>query len=239
MRVCVLQHARREGPGSIADWAAERSHGIDVVRLFADASFPALQAFDRLIVLGGPMNCDDHAQHPWLAREKAFIQTALDARKSIVGICLGSQLLARVMGGQVRAAPQLEIGWFQVYTTPESDRYPGMGALDGLEAFHWHGDTFDVPDGAERLAYSEACPDQVFGLGSRVLGFQFHLEATRDSLHDMLQSSASELEAAQGRRFVHTAEQIASVPDETINSLPHDAVRSAGCAARLTSPLLA
>ncbi len=130
------------------------------------------------------MNVYEEAEYPWLAAEKAFIAAAIGAGKPVLGICLGAQLIAAVLGGTVSKGPQPEIGWYPVELTPAGRELPLFaGFPDRFTALHWHGDTFSIPPGATHVASSAACANQAFAYdGGRVVGLQFHLEETRESL---------------------------------------------------------
>lgn len=182
MRVHYLQHVAFEGLGSIAPELERRGHRISCTRLFEGAALPSLQDVDWLIVLGGPMSVGDEKEYPWLVQEKSFIREAIHAGKTILGICLGAQLLADILGARVYRNKYPEIGWFDIRCLP------GLEAtvLDAvfpqrLKAFHWHGDTFDIPDGALPIAESDACKNQGFIFAGCVVGLQFHLETTPES----------------------------------------------------------
>lgn len=207
MRVQVLQHVDFEDAAGIADWAARRGHGVAATRLFAGDPLPGLKDFDFLAVMGGPMNIYEHLEHPWLEQEKLFLRRAVDADKAVLGVCLGAQLLADVLGGAVRQGVYKEIGWLPVRSTPEGY---GHTLIKGFPAayvpLHWHGDTFSIPPGAVRLAESEACPNQAFALGERVAGLQFHLETTAASLERLMAHCGSEL--AEGGPYVQQPEQL-------------------------------
>jgi GMP synthase-like glutamine amidotransferase len=177
-----LQHADFEDLGVIGPWLARHGHAARGTRLYAGESPPAADAFDALVVMGGPMNIYQHAAHPWLAEEKRLIAAAVAGGRRVLGICLGAQLLADVLGGPVTRNPHSEIGWFDVGLTPDGAASPLFGRLpSSFTAFHWHGDTYALPPGAECLAASTVCAQQAFALGPRVLGLQFHLEVTRDN----------------------------------------------------------
>lgn len=207
MRVQVLQHVDFEDAAGIADWAAARGHGVAATRLFAGEALPGLADFDFLAVMGGPMNIYEHLEHPWLEQEKRFLRSAVDAGKAVLGVCLGAQLLADVLGGSVRQAVHREIGWLPVRSTPEAYANPLFtGFPAAYPAFHWHGDTFSIPPGAVRVAESEACPNQAFVLGARVAGLQFHLETTAQSLERLAAHCGDEL--AAGGPFVQQPEQL-------------------------------
>ena len=194
MRVRCLQHVPFEGPAAIADWAGRAGHSLEITRLYAGEALPSTDSFERLVVMGGPMGVFDEAEHDWLTREKAFLRESLNGGKSVVGICLGAQLLADVLGGGVHQAPHKEIGWYPV-TLTEAVAGRGLFGVSSprFEAFHWHGDTFDIPAGARRLAESEACANQAFLYDERVLGLQFHLESTPESIRAIIDNCGDEI----------------------------------------------
>lgn len=194
MRIRCLTHAPFEGPGSIEAWARDRGHELALTRVWAGDALPPVGADDWLFVLGGPMSVHDEAVHPWMAAEKRFLRARLDAGKRVVGVCLGAQLLAEALGARVVRARASEIGWFPVTLTREGREYPPLaGVPERWEVLHWHGETFDLPRGAVRLAGSEACANQAFAVGSSVLAFQFHPEATRTWLTGLIQNAAADL----------------------------------------------
>jgi GMP synthase-like glutamine amidotransferase len=201
MRLHWLQHVPFEGLGFIHDWAASLGAEITCTRLFAGETLPGMADFDLLVVMGGPMGVHDHANHPWLITEKKFIRQAIDADKRVLGICLGAQLIADALDAKVIAGPQKEIGWYPVQ---REDPAPYI-IPDGLIAFHWHGDTFDIPAGAIRLASSEACCNQGFVYDNRVVALQFHLETTAETMEALVKNCEHELVAAP---FIQSAEQM-------------------------------
>ena len=147
--------------------------------------------YDLVIAMGGPMGVNDEQSHPWLVPEKEFLRQAIRLGQAVVGICLGAQLIASALGSTVYPGRHTEIGWFPVEAVdPSSDVFQLPG---GLTAFHWHGETFDLPDGAVRLAKSEACDNQAFQLGRNVVGLQFHLETTPQSVALLLRHCGHEL----------------------------------------------
>ena len=217
MRIHCLQHVPFEGPAAIADWAAERGHALAISRLDRGDGLPSPDAFDRLVVMGGPMGVGDEAEHPWLPAEKAFLRRSVDAGRSVVGICLGAQLLAEVLGARVYRGPHKEIGWFPIGLTDRAAVSPVFAGLPRrLEVFHWHGDTFDLPPGAQRLASSAACLNQAFLHGERVLGLQFHLESTPESVRAIVANCADELVPA---RWVQSAGQMLGVEEDTFAAM--------------------
>lgn len=202
---CLL-HEPYEGIGCIADWLQQNNCPLTVTRLFADEPLPALSAFDRLVIMGGAMSVHDEAKYPWLAPEKTFIDALIrETDIPILGICLGAQLIAHVLGARAVPNPHKEIGWFPVQAEAHS---PMLGMPASLNVFHWHGDTFSMPPqyGALRLASSEACQNQLFCVGNRIWGFQFHPEVTPETIEEMLVGAGDEL--AQSGKYVQSEQQI-------------------------------
>jgi GMP synthase-like glutamine amidotransferase len=163
-----------------------------MTNLFAGEPLPPLDAFDTLVVLGGPMSVHDAALHPWLTAEKRLIEQAIRLRKRVVGICLGAQLIADVLGARVSRNIHKEIGWHPVEFLDADS--PMREVLVGRHTvFHWHGETFAIPAGAVRIATSEACENQAFVYDDHVVALQFHLEATEDSIRQLAEHCADEL----------------------------------------------
>ncbi|MFN3712497.1 MAG: type 1 glutamine amidotransferase [Alcanivoracaceae bacterium] len=180
----VLQHVPFEDPGAMTLWLFSRDHRISTTHLYRGELPPATRDIDWLIIMGGPMGVHDGDQYPWLAAEKTFIRACIDEGKAVLGVCLGAQLIADVCGATVRRNDEVEIGWFPVSAV---GNHPLASLfLDHPVVLHWHGDTFAIPDGAEHLCRSEACINQAFLLGERVLGLQFHLETTPEGLQALL-----------------------------------------------------
>ena len=203
MKIHLLQHAPHEGPAAIADWAAARGHTLAVTRLDRGEPLPAVGDFDMLVVMGGPMSVNDEAAHPWLVAEKEFIASTVQEDRRVLGVCLGSQLIAAALGKRVYAASRPEIGWFPVRARPEAAASRTFGGIVGIfTPFHWHGETFDLPEGATHLAESDACAHQAFEIefdggpsrgGALVLALQFHLEATEATVRAMCEGQKEDL----------------------------------------------
>ena len=210
MRIHSLEHAPFEGPGRIATWAGERGHTLSRTALYDGEMPPAPDAFDLLVIMGGPMSIHEHRNFPWLPMEKEFLKMAIVARKPILGICLGAQLLADVLGGKVFQNPVKEIGWFPVRMLDRSA--PFAAFPERLTVMHWHGDTFTIPEGARRTAESEACANQAFVFGDRVVGLQFHIELEKVGVEDLVHASLDEAGTAP---FIQSREQLMSAPDES------------------------
>ncbi|NBC10658.1 MAG: amidotransferase [Planctomycetes bacterium] len=206
MRLCYIQHVPFEDPGGILQWAAERGHAVHGAHMHAEQPLPEPAPFDGLVVMGGPMSIHDEASYPWLAAEKRAIGTALDAGRKVLGVCLGAQLLAHVLGSNVGPQAHREIGWFDVAMTEAGRAHPWTSALPSrFAAFHWHGEAFDVPEGAVHLARSQACEAQAFAWSDRALGLQFHLESTPDTVAELVRHGAHELD---GGPWVQSADHI-------------------------------
>lgn len=208
LRVAWLQHVPFEGLGSMQPWLAARGHEVTRVRTYAGDPLPDLDAFDWLIVMGGPMNVDQYDRHPWLATETRFIGAALRAEKRVLGICLGAQLMARALGAGVRPG-QKEIGWFDIAMQPDAREPFFRGFPDRIEVFHWHGDALDLPAGARRAASSPACPNQAFVYGERAVGLQFHMETTPAAARALVEQFPEDL--APGR-YVQAAADMLGQP---------------------------
>ena len=165
---------------------------------------PDLDEVDLLVVMGGPMNVDDSERHPWLETEKGYIAAAVAAGRRVLGICLGAQLLAQVLGASVTRNVRPEIGWYPVTLTEAGRAVPIFADVpDRFTALHWHGDTFAIPPGAVHAASSEACASQAFSYdGGRVVGLQFHLEETPESLALLVENAAGDLASANDEPWV-------------------------------------
>jgi GMP synthase (glutamine-hydrolysing) len=200
-RLMVFQHVAAEPLGTLHARIRSRGHRIRFHNFHRhpDAQ-PNVDRYSGLIVLGGPMNVMDQQQHPHLKTELLAIETALRAGKPVLGICLGAQLLAHVLGAPVRRHVRPEIGWYDLVTTAEGRADPVLSHL-GQQApvFQWHSCTFDLPQGAVQLARTATCEQQAFRFGAHAYGFQFHLEADAAMIERWLQLPAyrDELDAAR------------------------------------------
>jgi GMP synthase-like glutamine amidotransferase len=222
-----LQHEPFEALGVIADWAAERGHDVSSTLLYDTSReggrFPDPAEFDLLVIMGGSMNIYEHEAYPWLPAEKAFIAASIEAGKAVLGICLGSQLVADVLGGPVVRNARREIGWFPVQLTPGLEtpvfsRFPA-----GFTTLHYHGDTFAIPPGAVHVASSAACANQAFAYaGGRVVGLQFHPEVSRASLGLLVEKAPPPV--SPDEPWVQTAEELLApaAPFEAGNALLYE-----------------
>lgn len=215
MRLHYFQHVAFEDLGNIAPWAEKRGFAVAGTRFQKGESPPGPDAFDVLVVMGGPMNVYETERYLWLAAEKAAIGRAIEADKHVLGICLGAQLIADVLGAPVTRNAEPEIGWFPVTLTEHAAAGPLCAGLPNeLPAFHWHGDTYALPGDATWLASSAACAHQAFALGRRVLALQFHLETTEAGVERLLRHCGGELREAP---YVQTAE---SMRADSVRHLP-------------------
>lgn len=187
LRVHALINYSVADLGMINEWIESKGHIVTATAVYRNEKFPDMDAFDLLIILGGVMGAYEEAEHPWLRNEKQFILEAIKCNKVILGICLGAQLIAEVLGGKVYPHKHHEIGWWPVHFTHEiKDIDLFNGVPKQLPLFQYHGDTFDLPDGAIRLASSEATKNQAFIYNDRILGLQFHPEFSEEKLQEIV-----------------------------------------------------
>ena len=192
MRALVLQHADSEGAGLVGEALSGAGFALDVRRFWMRDPLPSADGYDLVLALGGPLSANDEL----LGDEAALLAQASRAGRHTVGICLGSQLLARGLGASVSRGPAPEIGIFPITLTDAGKGEPLVAPLDGAPVFHWHFDTWSLPPGAELLASSARYPHQAFRAGARTFGVQFHPECDRAMRVDWASRSTDELAAA-------------------------------------------
>ena len=218
MRAHYFQHVPFEGLGSIEPWLDSNGYELTGTKFFEASDLPEPKAIDLLVVMGGPMSVNDEDKFRWLDLEKRFVREIIELGKPVLGICLGAQIIASAMGAKVFANPVKEIGWFPVNSVACVDRSV-FGFPPSEVVFHWHGETFDLPPGAIQLARSEGCENQAFQLGKQVIGLQFHLETTPESVNAMVSNCRDELVPS---RYVQREKEILSASPsryESINDL--------------------
>lgn len=212
MRLHYLQHVPFENPGSILIWAKDNGYVITNTQLYNNDPLPGQQDFDWLVIMGGPMNIHEEEIYPWLAAEKVFIREAIAAGKVIIGLCLGGQLIADVIGGKVTQNAYKEIGWFPIRLSEEA-RSSSLFSFFPAQpvVFQWHGDTFStLPEDAKCIAESDACKHQAFIYKKRVFGFQYHMENTSAIIEGLVENCRNEMVPDV---YVQTPEELLAHPE--------------------------
>jgi GMP synthase-like glutamine amidotransferase len=213
MKVHCLQHLKNETLGNIGTWVSLRGHSLTKTLLYEKPVFPEPEDFDLLLIMGGTMSVYQEKEFPWLKPEKEFVKKVIDTGKPVLGSCFGAQMIAEVLGGKVTRSRFKEIGWHRVKFLPGKDtnneegissEFP-PGLFPEFTAFMWHGDTFETPAGAVRLFESEACLNQGFIYRGNILGLQFHPEADRQWIGNLIEDSGHEL--VEGK-FIQSKEEI-------------------------------
>ena len=219
MKVHYFQHVPFEGLGSIELWMKAKSAQLSVTKFYEDTYLPGVHEIDWLIIMGGPMSVNDEHTYPWLQAEKKFIAESIANGKTVLGVCLGAQLIASALGAKVYQNQNREIGWFPVEQLVQNDTISLKNIfMPNIEVFHWHGETFDLPEHAVHLARSEGCNNQAFCIDDRVLGLQFHLEVTPATVKSLTEQCHSDLVPG---RYIQSAAEMLSVPSRftLINSV--------------------
>ena len=206
LRIHALYHIDFEELSFIKQWADNKGHRITVTRFYENDPLPAQDSFDWLVVMGGPMSIHDESDFQWLADEKAFIQQSINDGKTVIGVCLGAQLIADSLGAKVAPSGIKEVGWLPIQLTEQGLAHPLLAGLPRNEftVFHWHGDGFECPKGATPIATSHTWANQGFiyqtpkhkALGTWVLGWQCHFEVTNQSMVDMVSHGQTYIQEA-------------------------------------------
>jgi len=199
-RALVIRHVPHEGLGIIKR-PLEKDFTVEYFDMYRGAALPpTIDGYDALIVMGGPMGVYEDDVYPFIRSELRLIESALKKRVPTLGICLGSQLLAKAAGAEVYKGKAKEIGWYKVELDLESgEDWLFLGFPDEFTVFQWHGDTFDLPKGGVRLASSELFPNQVIKVGPCAYGIQFHLEVTEEMIREWLMINSDELAGLKGK----------------------------------------
>jgi GMP synthase (glutamine-hydrolysing) len=210
-RLLVFQHVAHEILGNLDPLLRSFGFRIRYVNFGRQPDArPDMSRYNGLIVLGGPMNCDDSDRYPHLPTEVEIIREAISDGKPVLGICLGAQLIARALGARITKNPVKEIGWYALNPTEAGKADPLFSKFDANQMiFQWHGDTFGIPDGAVHLASSPDCRNQAFRYADHVYGLQFHLEVDEPMIHRWLHASSNvrEIENLGGQAFIDRVEQ--------------------------------
>lgn len=212
-----MQHVYYEDLGCIEEWILTNGHQLAFTKLYEKSTLPEMRNFDWLIIMGGPMGVNDVQQYPWLEAEKAFIRNAIDEGKKVLGICLGAQLIAAVLGAKVYPNKVKEIGWFPVQNM-QNESILFADFPEHLTVFHWHGDTFELPGKAIHLFSNTACTNQGFLFNHKVLALQFHFEVTQKSLQLMADNGSDELLPAD---HIQPAEVLLAHPEHVKENNEH------------------
>lgn len=188
MRALILKNIEAEGPGTIGDYLEETSWGCDVVELEKGELPPPVEDYRSVVVMGGPMGLYEVEDYPYLRNGFRAVEEAFKAGKKVLGVCLGAQVMAQVLGARVYKGHAKEVGWLDITLTGDALANPAMRAMaeppggegpsERFKVFHWHGDTFDLPGGAVRLAGSDLYENQAFSYGGGSYALQFHVEVT-------------------------------------------------------------
>lgn len=203
MPVLILKNVPNEGPGTIEGYLRGAGIGYRIIDLTKEV-VPATSQFDAVVILGGPMSVNDTDQFPYISREIDLVKEFIAQRKRVLGVCLGAQIMAKALGAAVYPGPEKEIGWLDIEIVGSGLKDPLMNRLAThpragdfwrkFKVFHWHGETFDLPAGAELLARSALYPHQAFRYGDGAYAFQFHIEVTKGIVAEWLASEPVDLE---------------------------------------------
>ncbi|WP_296192387.1 MULTISPECIES: type 1 glutamine amidotransferase [unclassified Psychrobacter] len=228
LRIHALFHTDYEDLSFIKHWSNNHQHSITYTRSYNKDALPALDSFDWLIVMGGPMSVHDEDDHPWLIEEKRLIKQSMYSGKTVIGVCLGAQLIAYCLGASVESAGVKEIGWLPIELTEDAQAHPLLQDLpqQPFTVFHWHGDGFEYPQGAIPLATSEAWPNQGFlyqtpqqkALGTWVMAWQCHFEVTKESIVKMVANGDNAIQKGliDHPKTVQSAAEIIALGDKFI-----------------------
>ena len=215
MHIHFIIHEHFEAPGAYEIWGKSRGCSLSYTRVYQGDSLPEeLGHTDLLIIMGGPQSpATTREECPWFdaQAEKALISRAIEAGKTVIGVCLGSQLIGEALGAAFCHSPEKEIGKFPVRLTDAGKANPlfeGFGSV--LNVGHWHNDMPGLTPQAKVLAYSEGCPRQIVQYSERVYGFQCHMELTPEVVELLIEHSQNDLRRAGEFRFVETAEKLRS-----------------------------
>ncbi len=202
MVVLIVKHIEVEGPGLIEYCLNQGNIPYQILNLQTVIHFPRLDDLTHIVLLGGPMNVYEEGLYPFLREEDLSIKEAIQRGKSILGICLGAQLIAKALGAKVFKAPMKEIGWYDVSLTKIGSNDPLFSTLPKtFPVFQWHEDTFEIPKAAKLLATSNLVTHQAFRYGEKVYGLQFHLEVTEEMIQEWMRTYGEELKGSHPSPF--------------------------------------
>jgi GMP synthase-like glutamine amidotransferase len=221
--VAIFRHSAAEGPGYLAEFLNERGIPWQLFRIDANDTVPGSVAdFSGLVFMGGPMSVNDDL--PWIPQVLNLIGEAVGRDVPVLGHCLGGQLMARALGGRVVLNLHKEIGWGKVTVEDNDTARSWFGSVGEFEAFHWHGETFNLPLGAAPLLSSPYCPNQAFSVGKH-LGLQCHVEMTEEMIKTWCEMGADEIAASAASPAVQSASSMQAQIAEKLPKLHEVAER--------------
>jgi len=198
MNALIIKHIDVEGPGLIEHCLKQGRIPYQILNLKPWVRFPKLEDITHIVLLGGPMNVYEEDRYPFLKEEDIFIKGAIQRGKTILGICLGAQLIAKALGARVFKAPVKEIGWYDVSLTKTGSQDRLFSVLPKtFSVFQWHEDTFEIPKSGRLTATSSPISHQAFRYGERVYGLQFHLEVTEQMIQEWIETYEEEFKGCQ------------------------------------------
>ena len=203
MSVLILKNVANEGAGTIEDFLCDNNIDYRIIEMFRE-DLPPTADVDTLIIMGGPMSVNESNVYPFIDKEEDLVKDFIRKGKRVFGVCLGAQVMAKALGAKVYAGPEKEIGWYDIELQGEGLRdplikrlalHPGAGDFwKKFKVFHWHGETFDLPEGAEWIARSELYPNQAFRYGKNAYAFQFHIEVRKETIYEWLKNEPVDME---------------------------------------------
>lgn len=204
LSVLVFQHEPQDGPGYLGEALQRRGGRLRIIRLDEGEEVPEIAKHEMLLVMGGTMNVYQEDKYPWLVKETRAIRQAAESGITVLGVCLGGQLLAKALGAQVHLGVATEIGFEQIMLTEAGSTDPLFQGMPHIEAVEWHNDTFDIPIGAVALACSDRCAHQAFRFGARAYGLQFHPEVSPAMLAEWIREAGEPIDRSSFHRAVES-----------------------------------
>lgn len=199
MNVLIIKHVDMEGPGLIEPCLKDGNIPYHILNLEKESVFPRVDDWSHIVLLGGPMNVYEENRYPFLRKEDLFIKESIQRGRTLLGICLGAQLIAKALGARVFKAPVKEIGWYDISLTVEGSRDPLFSHLPkAFPVFQWHEDTFDIPKAGRLIAASNPVQHQAFRYGENAYGLQFHLEVTGEMIREWMETYEEEFKGSTG-----------------------------------------
>jgi GMP synthase-like glutamine amidotransferase len=209
MSVLICKNIKTEGPGTIEDYLKKENIAYKIVDLSMGEHVSGQDSFDTLIVMGGPMSANEEDLYPYLKEEEKLVRKFISKDKKVLGICLGAQIMAKALGAKVYNGPEKEIGWYDIQLTGEGlrdrcmkslARDPETGKISkNFKVFHWHGETFTIPEYAVRVAGSALYPNQAFKYRDNAYAFQFHIEVSKEMIYDWFKNNTQKINSLKSQ----------------------------------------